>query len=305
MELKSPPMGPHHLASASGLTALLNANGSIRRMSCRGVLINLFLGNEVEGGPANIYLRRVDDESGSIGLLGPQNHAVVRCDERSMTLGGEWRDVRFSLTLVLAESASAWFWHVAMENRGDKAASLDAIYVQDLALTDYGAARTNEYYVSQYVDHSPLSHPERGLVLASRQNQTVEGRNPWCVIGSLGRGVSFATDALQVHGLSSRAGKPPEALTRGLPGKRLQHEHSLAAIRTRLSAWRRENKPSAGSSAGSNKTIRRRLPRRIWRSLISPWPCPKRRPLDPAARMNIALSHRVSSARRPCSTPWS
>jgi cellobiose phosphorylase len=50
------------------------------------------------------------------------------------------------------------------------------------------------------------------------------------VIGSLGQGVSFATDALQVHGLSNRAGRPSDALIRGLPGKRLQHEHSLTAI---------------------------------------------------------------------------
>ena len=32
------------------------------------------------------------------------------------------------------------------------------------------------------------------------------GRHPWCVIGSLGQGVSFATDALQFHGLATRAG---------------------------------------------------------------------------------------------------
>ncbi|MGA8172995.1 MAG: cellobiose phosphorylase [Methylocystis sp.] len=199
-------------------------------MSHHGVSINLFLGNEVEGGVANIYLRRLGNEVESIGLIGPRVGSVVRCDERSMTLDGEWRDIGFSLTLVLAESASAWFWRLALQNRGDGAATLDAIYVQDLALTDYGAARSNEYYVSQYVDHLPLSHLERGMVLASRQNQDVGGRNPWCVIGSLARGVSFATDALQVHGLSSRAGKSPDALSTGLPGKRLQHEHSLAAI---------------------------------------------------------------------------
>jgi hypothetical protein len=87
----------------------LNANDSIRRMCHHGVVINLFLGNEVEGGPANIYLRRHGDETESIGLLGPRIRSVIRCDERSMTLGGEWRDILISLTLVLAESAAAWF----------------------------------------------------------------------------------------------------------------------------------------------------------------------------------------------------
>jgi hypothetical protein len=30
----------------------------------------------------------------------------------------------------------------------------------------------------------------------------------------LARGIGFATDALQVHGLASRSGKPPDALRR-------------------------------------------------------------------------------------------
>jgi len=212
------------------MTVQVNANGSIRRMKHRDILLNLFLGNEAEGGPANIYLRRLGGEVSAIGLLGPRSQSAVRCDKRSLTLSGDWWGIRFMASMVLAESACAWFWHVALENKGDKAETLDLIYVQDLALADYGAVRLNEYYVSQYVDHAPLSHPERGLVLASRQNQSMGGRNPWCVIGSLGRGVSFATDALQVHGFATRAGQAPAAVIHGLSGTRCQHEHSMAAI---------------------------------------------------------------------------
>ncbi|WP_210234887.1 cellobiose phosphorylase [Methylocystis sp. B8] len=199
-------------------------------MSHQGVLVNLFLGDEIEGGPANIYLRRLDGQGEAIGLLAPLSRKAVLFDSRSMKLVGEWRDISFTLTLLLSSSAASWFWRLALENRGKISQTFDLIYVQDLALADYGAARSNEYYVSQYVDHSPLFHPERGVVVASRQNQHAGGRNPWCIIGSLRRGVSFATDALQVYGLSTRAGGVPAALTRGLPGKRLQHEHSLAAI---------------------------------------------------------------------------
>ena len=240
----------------------VNANGSIRRMKHRDILLNLFLGNEAEGGPANIYLRRLGGEVSAIGLLGPRSQSAVRCDKRSLTLSGDWWGIRFMASMVLAESACAWFWHVALENKGDKAETLDLIYVQDLALADYGAVRLNEYYVSQYVDHAPLSHPERGLVLASRQNQSMGGRNPWCVIGSLGRGVSFATDALQVHGLATRAGQAPAAVIHGLSGTRCQHEHSMAAIQDaqlRLQpgeraergffGWFEEDHPAATSSA--------------------------------------------------------
>ena len=119
---------------------------------------------------------------------------------------------------------------VGLENTDSVAAEVDLIYVQDLGLAHYGAVRLNEYYVSQYVDHTPLYHPGKGVVLASRQNQSMGGRHPWCVIGSLAQGMSFATDALQVHGLATRAGRAPVALAAGLPGVRRQHEHSMAAI---------------------------------------------------------------------------
>ena len=49
---------PPLLESPSGLRVQLNANGSLRRIDHGDILINLFLGSEMEGGPANLYLRR-------------------------------------------------------------------------------------------------------------------------------------------------------------------------------------------------------------------------------------------------------
>ena len=89
----------------------------------------------------------------------------------------------------------------------------------------------NEFYVSQYVDHTPLSHPTQGVVLASRQNQAVDGRHPWCIVGSLRKGASFATDALQFHGLANREGAIARHLAAELPNRRLQHEHSMVVVR--------------------------------------------------------------------------
>ena len=66
---------------------------------------------------------------------------------------------RFRVSLRSRASAPAWFWHVALENAGRDAVTVDLVYAQDLALADYGAVRLNEYYVSQYVDHTPLAHP--------------------------------------------------------------------------------------------------------------------------------------------------
>ena len=221
---------PLRLTSPSGLSVQVNANGSIRRMDHGDIVLTLFLGNALEGGPANLYLRRLGEPVAAVPLLGPDSPGQVWGDATRLTLAGIWQGIRFNLALVLAESAPAWFWHLDLENLGDDTATLDLIYAQDLALAHYGAVRLNEYYVSQYVDHSPLSHPERGWVLASRQNLSMGGHHPWCLIGSLGEGVSFATDALQVYGLAARAGRGPMALAHGLPGVRRQHEHAMAAI---------------------------------------------------------------------------
>jgi cellobiose phosphorylase len=254
---------PVRLQSPSGLCVHVNANGSIRRIEHGDVTLNLFVGNELEGGPANIYLRRHGTSIDIVPLLGPRSPGSVCMDEDGLTVHGELQHLCFEVTLVLAQSAPAWFWHVELENTGTTTELVDLVYAQDIALAPYGAVRMNEYYVSQYVDHAPLTHARCGAVVAVRQNLSVGGRYPWVVIGSLGEGVSFATDALQVHGLGTRAGEMPTGLrAAALPGKRHQHEHSMAAIqdapvslqpgavaRRGFFAWFEADHPAASSSA--------------------------------------------------------
>ena len=225
------------LSNAAGLSVEINANGSIRRMDCHGVMLNLFLGNEVEGGPANLWLRR-HDEGGveAVALLGPRGPlaalplAAPPPDNAVYEASGEWQGLRLRLQLRLAASEPAWFWHVSVENRTLVAQTIDLVHVQDIGLSPYSAIRLNEHYVSHYIDLTPLQHARHGCVLAARQNLAVGGRHPWALVGSLRRGSAFATDGLQVHGLALRAGGLPQGIAQGLPGKRLQHEHALLAI---------------------------------------------------------------------------
>ena len=220
------------LASPSGLTAELTGSGALRRLDCAPLTLTLFVGNEVEGTPANIYLRRRGGAQWT-SLLGPASPTRFGIDAaRTSLVGeGEWLGIRYVIALTLAVDAPVWVWHARLENTTSEDAALDLTYAQDLGLAPYGAARLNEYYVSQYVDHTPLAHPERGVMIASRQNQAADGRNPWCLIGSLRRGVSFATDALELHGLATRAALTPAGIAGELAGRRLQHEHSMAVVR--------------------------------------------------------------------------
>jgi len=225
------PLSPARLESPAGLSVELLENGAVRRMDHGDTIINLFLGNELEGGVANLYLRRLNAGALQyIELLGPRSPTRFTRSDGRWTGLGEWSGIRYTVQLRLAATAPAWFWQVSLENRAGSTQQVDVIYAQDLALSPYGTVRLNEFYVSQYVDHTPLKHAKHGYAIASRQNLSVGGRNPWCVIGSLRRARSFATDAMQMHGLATRAGEVPVGIVQGLPGRRLQHEHSMVAI---------------------------------------------------------------------------
>jgi cellobiose phosphorylase len=221
------------LSGHAGLTAEIGENGSLRRFDCGDISLLLFVGNELEGGPANLYLRRHGRSVECIPLLGPQSPTCFELDTQTgrFSGAGSWLGVDYALELVLARSATSWFWHVQLANRTAQAQVLDLTYAQDLALAPYGAVRMNEFYVSQYVDHTPLSHPTQGVAVASRQNQAADGRHPWCIVGSLRKGASFATDALQFHALANREGATGRQLAAEFPNRRLQHEHSMVVVR--------------------------------------------------------------------------
>ena len=218
--------------SAAGLRVECDENGALRSLAFGDIVVNLFVGNALEGGPANLVLRRHGAAVESVRLLGPLSPTRWRIDPDAGELegAGNWQGLNYRVALRLAAAEPAWFWHVRVENASADPVCVDLLVLQDLALAPYAAVRLNEYYVSQYVDHTPLEHAERGTVLASRQNQAVGTRHPWCITGSLNRGVAHASDALQVFGLARRAGLPEPGLTNGLPATRLQHEHALAAL---------------------------------------------------------------------------
>jgi 1,2-beta-oligoglucan phosphorylase len=221
------------VSSRCGLRAEIAASGAVRRLDCGATTLTLFTGNEVECGPANVFLRRRGAKPDGVPLLGPAGPTRFAAPPAQGGLAGRgaWQGIEYGISLALAADAPVWFWHVQLTNTSSEPQEMDLTYAQDLALAPYAAVRMNEYYVSQYIDHTPLSDPQRGIVIASRQNQAADGRNPWCLIGSLRRGVSFATDALDFHGLATRAGEAPCNLLGELLDRRLQHEHSMAVLR--------------------------------------------------------------------------
>ncbi len=218
------------VANAAGLRVTMNANASVARIDHEHLMLNLFRGNALEGGPSNLYLRRLGGAPAATALLGPRSPARIEERPSGFVVSGAWQGLAYRLGLRLAADSPTWFWHVSLSNTGSETVTVDLMHTQDLGLADYNFIRTNEFFVSQYLDHTPLFDARHGRVIATRQNLAVAGRHPWCLLASLHRAVSYATDALQFHGTASRAGEKALALVDGLPGMRLQHEHALVCL---------------------------------------------------------------------------
>lgn len=243
-------MTAHSLSNPAGLQAELLSHGALRRlMFGPALMLNLFPGNELEGGLANVWLRRREAGDGGwriVPLLGPRSPLSVHSDAGGFEMRGEWEGLALRLQLRLSASEPVLFWHLQAANLGDTACEISPVLVQDVGLADYGAARTNEFYVSHYIDLQPLQHPRHGALLAARQNQAQSGRHPWLLAGSLRRADSFATDASQVWGHAAREGAPPPGLLSGLPGRRLQHEHAVVALQDEAIALAPGERTAAG-----------------------------------------------------------
>ncbi|MCE4537783.1 hypothetical protein LXT12_11035 [Pelomonas sp. P7] len=221
------------IRNKAGLGVELLSHGALRRLLLApGLMLNLFPGNELEGGPANVWLRRRDagGDWRAVPLLGPRSPLQVHAGDNAFEMRGDWEGLALRLSLRLAADEPTLFWHLQAENRGQAPCELAPVLVQDVGLADYATVRTNEFYVSHYIDLQPLRHATHGVLLAARQNQAQRGRHPWLLAGSLRRAVSFATDAVQVWGHAGREGLGPQALAPGLPGQRLQQEHALVAL---------------------------------------------------------------------------
>jgi 1,2-beta-oligoglucan phosphorylase len=151
------------LHSASGLNFEVLSHGAVRQIDFDAIVVNLFVGNELDGAPANLWLRR-HGESGidTLPLLGPGSLSRLLSANGSLHATGEAFGLRWHAALVLARDAPAWFWHVQVENPTPDTHTVDLVWAQDIALTTHGAVRLNEHYVSHYVDFPPLTHPARG-----------------------------------------------------------------------------------------------------------------------------------------------
>ena len=218
------------LTSPSGVTAEVLHHGALHRLEAHGLSLLLQPATVAEAGLTNVHLRvQGPDGLSRRPLLGPGSGSTVRLGDREVIVEGTHADVDYRLALRLGSERATWHWLLEVTNTRATPVTVDAVLTHDPALAPMGAVRTNEYYVSQYLDLSPVQTAEQGVAVAVRQNMPGE-RAPWLMVGALGRGESWATDALQL------VERTPEGVVwsgldaPSLPSRRLQHEHSLIAV---------------------------------------------------------------------------
>jgi 1,2-beta-oligoglucan phosphorylase len=222
------------LRSPEGLRAQFTEAAALRRLDVGDCSVLAHPSDDIEAGPANLFLRAHQPTGIAVTpMLGPASPGAVGWTEAGPDVSGNWQGLRFRVRFRLAKQQTAWFWHVEVTNDGPAPITVDVIHTQDVALAAYAAVRTNEYYVAQYLDLTPVQTRGAGTALAVRQNMPAE-RAPWIVLGSLREAVAWATDALQVVGRAGLAGATPVGLLAArLPSTRLQHEHTLAMLQDR------------------------------------------------------------------------
>ena len=96
------------------------------------------------------------------------------------------------------------------------------------------AVRTNEAYMSQYIDHNAFNDAEKGYIVCSRQNQPMSGGSfPYIQQGSFTKSVGYSTDGYQFFGLSYKASDIPEILTKeSLANEIYQYEFAYTALQS-------------------------------------------------------------------------
>ena len=149
------------VSSPSGTQAQFTTSGVLRRLDVGDRSLLMYPADELEAGLANLYLRiRGDEGAESVAMVGPGSASTISWSNAGPIIIGHWRDLLYTITFELADALTAWYWHVSVKSLRPEPTEIDLIYAQDLALAPYGAVRTNEYYVSQYLDLTLLDPPE-------------------------------------------------------------------------------------------------------------------------------------------------
>ncbi|WP_042221529.1 GH36-type glycosyl hydrolase domain-containing protein [Oceanobacillus manasiensis] len=204
-------------------------SGDIFEMTHNQTLINQLMANPIDGSLNNIYLRvYTGSEIQAFPLLGVESSSTVSTQESAIQWKGEVSGIAYTVTFQLATD-NMWFWNVELDGNGEL---VDLVYGQDLGLADKAAVRSNESYMSQYMDHKVFEN-QNGYTIATRQNQPMQSGFPFIQQGALGKTVGYSTDGFQFFGKSYRKTNKAEVLNKeSLANEVYQYEFAYIALQS-------------------------------------------------------------------------
>ena len=205
----------------------------------------------------------VGDES-VVSLLG-QNAvgAVVEWTAHGPVVSAvHWPSCAIVATFRLAEDQAAVVLALPSVTNTvlDQPVVVDVLHTQDVALAPRSAVRTNEYYVSQYLDVTPVARA-RVTAPPSRSARTCRASARPGLWSARSDGSSAgATDALQLVTRAERGVVWDGLDAADLPSSRLQHEHTLVALQDAPVDLGAGETHRTGFFGLVSRTIRRRRP---------------------------------------------
>jgi 1,2-beta-oligoglucan phosphorylase len=216
---------------AGNLQFVFLNSGDIFYASHKTTMLNQLMTNPIDGSLNNLYLRFFQEDGIKVvPLLGVNSPSEVHFSDSQVIWNGTIDTVTYQVVFTLTDQG-IWFWDVTLAGND---VEIDLIYGQDLGLADKGAVRSNEAYMSQYIDHSIFKDEQRGYVVCSRQNQPqFGGAFPYIQQGSLQKSISYSTDGFQFFGLNYKETNQPEILSKeSLANEVYQYEFAYIALQS-------------------------------------------------------------------------
>jgi 1,2-beta-oligoglucan phosphorylase len=216
--------------SAGDLTFTFLPGGDLFALTHKDILVNGLMTNPIDGSMNNLYLR-IHGKDGITfkPMIGVKSGSNVEWADSKVKWSGSFGGVTYEVTFTLTDRG-IWFWDAEVEGNG---VVVDVIYGQDLGLADKGAVRSNEAYMSQYIDHRVFESEERGFTVCSRQNQPQSSGFPYLQQGAIGKAAGYSTDGFQFFGLSYKESDEPEVLTKEtLVNEVYQYEFAYTALQS-------------------------------------------------------------------------
>ena len=210
----------YKLENSNGLTITVLNNGLIESIDVAPIRLSLNAASPLGRLGTNLYLRKTGSPFDYKLLLGPESDSLFTVSNNTLVVKGSWDDLDYVCELQLSDESHSWQWSVELCNTSDSAVQLDLIYIQDAGLVPANGGRSNEYYISQYLERRILQDDAFGPVILCRQNLKGPTGNPYLMIVSKNSAAAASVDGMQFYGSKFRtSGIPDGVLATDLAGE--------------------------------------------------------------------------------------